>query len=272
MHMTSISTSSEQLQSTDTAALELHCRSVGTGPDLVLLHGWGLHAGIWEPVVEALSARFRLHLYDLPGHGLSAPVQHFTRDEVCAALARSAPAQAYWLGWSLGGMLALEFAARHPERVMRLALVASNPKFVAAADWPQAMAPDVLEGFAEALATDHASTLNRFLGLVARGAPDNGVLRTLRRAMQSASAPTAGALRAGLEILRCADLRTQAAALQMPVLWMAGARDTLVPIAASRALHAAYPHQRLCEFAQAGHAPFISHPDAFVEALTEFLQ
>jgi pimeloyl-[acyl-carrier protein] methyl ester esterase len=87
----------------DTAALELHCRSVGTGPDLVLLHGWGLHAGIWDPVVETLSARFRLHLYDLPGHGLSAPVEHFTRDEVCAALARSAPAQAYWLGWSLGG-------------------------------------------------------------------------------------------------------------------------------------------------------------------------
>lgn len=270
--MSSMFTPSTQAHGGDAAALELRCRRVGAGPDLVLLHGWGLHAGIWDPVVEALSRRFRLHLYDLPGHGLSAPVDHFTVDEVCAALARSVPERAHWLGWSLGGMLAMAFAARHPQRVTRLALVASNPKFVASADWPHAMAPEVLAGFAQALGADYAATLNRFLGLVARGAPDSGVLRTLRRALQSTPAPTAGALRAGLEILRCADLRAPAGALQMPVLWLAGARDTLVPVAALRALVEASPRQRLCEFAQAGHAPFISHPDAFIAALTEFLE
>lgn len=252
--------------------LDLHCRRIGTGPDLVLLHGWGLHAGIWAPVIDALSAGFRLHLYDLPGHGLSPPVEYFTRHAVCAALARSAPAHAHWLGWSLGGMLAVDFAAQHPERVRRLALVASHPKFVASADWPQAMAPEVLDGFAQALATDYAATLNRFLGLVARGAPDNGVLRALRRALQSAPAPAAGALRAGLDILRSADLRVAAGGLLMPVLWLAGCRDTLVPVASLRALVEAQPQQRLHEFARAGHAPFVSHPDEFVAALREFLQ
>lgn len=252
--------------------LELHCRRVGTGPDLVLLHGWGLHAGIWEPVIEILSASFRLHLYDLPGHGLSGPVDYFSLGDVRAALARSAPARAHWLGWSLGGMLALDFAALHPGRVANLVLVASNPRFVASADWPNAMAPEVLEGFAQALATDYADTLNRFLGLVARGAPDSTVLRTLRHAMQAAPAPTIGALGAGLDILRTADLRGQLGNLGMPVLWLAGTRDTLVPIAALRAVVEAHPRQRLYEFAQAGHAPFVSHPQAFFETLTEFLQ
>jgi pimeloyl-[acyl-carrier protein] methyl ester esterase len=256
----------------ETRVPELHCRRVGTGPDLVMLHGWGLHAGIWEPVIEALSGRFSLHLYDLPGHGLSAPLERFGLDELGAALARSAPDRAHWLGWSLGGMVAMDFAARNPARVTRLALVASNPKFVAAADWPHAMAPEVLEDFARNLGADYAATLNRFLALVARGAPDSGVLRTLRRAMQGAPPPTLGALRSGLDILRMADLRARTRALGMPVLWLAGARDTLVPVAALRELAAALPCQRLHEFAQAGHAPFVSHPDAFVMALTEFLQ
>lgn len=250
--------------------MQLHCRRVGQGPDLVLLHGWGLHAGIWEPVIESLSARFRLHLYDLPGHGRSASAQGFTLESVCAALAESAPAQAHWLGWSLGGMVALAFAALHPQRVARLALAASNPQFVASEDWPQAMAPEVLADFARALREDYAATLNRFLGLVARGAPDNAVLRRLRQEVKAAPAPTLEGLRSGLEILRAADLRRQLVELPMPTLLLAGTRDTLVPVAALRDLAERYPQLRLQEFAQAGHAPFISHPQAFVAALVEF--
>lgn len=265
-----MSTASSQHHDSAAVIPELYCRRLGTGPDVVVLHGWGLHAGIWEPVIAALSGRFRLHLYDLPGHGRSAPTERFGLETLCAALARSAPEQARWLGWSLGGLAALNFAARYPQRVTRLALVASNPKFVAAADWPHAMAPGVLEDFAQSLGADYPATLKRFLGLVARGAPDSGVLRALRSAMQAAPPPSAGALRSGLEILRATDLRAQARALPMPVLWLAGARDTLVPVAALRAQTTGQPRQRLHEFAQAGHAPFISHPDAFVAAVTEF--
>lgn len=249
--------------------VSLHHRCVGAGPDLMMLHGWGMHAGIWEPVVESLATRFRLHLYDLPGHGHSAS-QGFTLDSVCTALAATAPAQAYWLGWSLGGMVAVEFAARYPQRVMRLALAASNPQFVASADWPQAMAPELLAEFAQSLSEDYAATLNRFLGLVARGAADNAVLRMLRQAVKAAPAPTSAGLRSGLDILRTADLRAHIAELCMPTLLLAGARDTLVPITALRDLAARHPHLRLLEFARAGHAPFISHPQAFVAALAEF--
>ncbi len=250
----------------------LHCQRIGAGPDLVLLHGWGLHAGIWAPLVEALAQRFRLHLYDLPGHGRSASVEEFTLESVCEALVQDVPEQAHWLGWSLGGMVALEFAARYPQRVTRLALLASNPKFVIGADWPHALAPEVLDGFAQDLSKDYVTTLQRFVSLVARGALDSGVLRTLRRALAAAPAPTQTALRGGLAILRDADLRPRVRELRMPVLWLGGARDTLVPIAALRAVTAMYPHMQLREIEAAGHAPFVSHPQACAQALTEFFE
>jgi pimeloyl-[acyl-carrier protein] methyl ester esterase len=249
----------------------LHCQRIGVGPDLVLLHGWGLHAGIWAPLAEALAPRFRLHLYDLPGHGRSEPVETFTLESVCETLAQDVPEQAHWLGWSLGGMVALEFAARYPQRVTRLVLLASNPKFVIGADWPHALAFEVLDGFAHELSTDYAKTLQRFLSLVARGALDSSVLRTLRRALATAPAPTQTALSGGLAILRDADLRPCVRELRMPVLWLGGARDTLVPIAALRAMTALYPHMQLREVESAGHAPFVSHSKQCAQALTEFL-
>ncbi len=50
----------------------LHVEIRGAGPDLVLLHGWALHGGMWGPWIDELSRRARLHLIDLPGHGRSA--------------------------------------------------------------------------------------------------------------------------------------------------------------------------------------------------------
>ncbi|MFA7387537.1 MAG: pimeloyl-ACP methyl ester esterase BioH [Thiohalobacteraceae bacterium] len=249
----------------------LHCRCVGQGPDLVLLHGWGLHAGVWAGIEMQLAARFRLHLIDLPGHGLSAPPETFTLDSVCALLARHVPARAHWLGWSLGGMLAMEFAARQPQRAERVILASSNPRFVATADWPQAMAAEVLEGFARGLETDYAATLTRFLSLVARGSSDTGLLRQLRRAVAEAPAPAPVALRGGLRILRDADLRPRLAEFAAPALWIGGGRDTLVPIAALRRVQREHPRMQLKELSQAGHAPFISHPQEFVAAVLEFL-
>lgn len=236
-----------------------------------MLHGWGLHSGIWDGVAERLAEHFRVHLVDLPGHGRSGPVADFTLDGVCEALVEAVPARAHWLGWSLGGMLALGVAARFPARVARLVSVASNPRFVAGPGWPAAMQAETLEGFARDMVRDHRATLMRFLSLVARGAPDATVLRRLRGALQDAPPPTPQALHGGLAILREADLRPALRTLAAPVLWIGGARDTLVPIEALRTVVARHPAMRLQEFAQAGHAPFVSHPAEFVAAVREFL-
>ena len=47
-------------------------KQMGQGPDLVMLHGWSMHSGVWQPLAELLAKQFTLHLIDLPGHGQSA--------------------------------------------------------------------------------------------------------------------------------------------------------------------------------------------------------
>ena len=58
--------------------MALHIEIVGDGPPLVLLHGWGLHGGVFAPLVDRLSDRFRMHLVDLPGHGYSLSLIHIS--------------------------------------------------------------------------------------------------------------------------------------------------------------------------------------------------
>lgn len=247
----------------------LHYRCVGQGSDLILLHGWGLHADIWAPLIDCLATDFRLHLIDFPGHGSSADIEAFTLDALCELLSEVVPERADWLGWSLGGLVALEFSARYPARVRRLILLASNPCFVVREDWPEAMSPEVVEGFARDLLQDHQATLKRFLGLVAQGATDPAVLRELRQVMRAAP-PSESALRGGLALLRDTDLRPRLQGLAMPVLLLGGSRDTLVPITALRRLKREYPQLQLQEFPQTGHAPFISQPQATALAIRKF--
>ena len=100
-----------------------HVETSGSGPDLVLLHGWGLHSGAWAEVLPMLAARFRVHAFDLPGHGHSADVEAGPFDEATDRLAAQVPVGATVCGWSLGGLVAQALACRHPDRVSRLAAV-----------------------------------------------------------------------------------------------------------------------------------------------------
>ena len=110
--------------------MSLHVDRTGSGPDLVLLHGWGLHSGTWDDVAPLLARRFRVHAMDLPGHGLSAALPGASFDEAAEAVAEALPRDAIVCGWSLGGLFAQRIARHHPGRVRAMALVGATPCFV----------------------------------------------------------------------------------------------------------------------------------------------
>lgn len=241
----------------------------GDGEPLVLLHGWGLHGGVFAPLVARLSERFETWNVDLPGHGRSAPLAAFSLDAVAGRVAAAVPAGATWLGWSLGGMVALA-AARHAAP-LRLVLVGASPRFIADGDWPGTPA-DVLHGFAESLTQDYRATLKRFVALQARGSEHaREETKQLRDHLFDHGEPDTGALRGGLAILEQADLRPDLADCATPTLLVGGQRDTLVPAAALEATASRLPRGRLALIEGAGHAPFLSHPAPFAAALAEFL-
>ena len=249
----------------------MHVDTRGTGPDLVLLHGWAMHGGVFAALCERLAGRFRVHLVDLPGHGHSvhSPVP-LELDAVADNLARRLP-RAAWAGWSMGGLFALRVAQRHPERVRALAMLCAPPRFMRGADWPQGMEPEVFHAFAGNLAQDYRATIDRFLMLEAQGSDHaKEELALLRAQVFAAGEPSPAALADGLALLRNADLRASLPQLAMPSLWLAGRRDRLVRAQAMELAAKAAPQARYRRIEHAGHAPFLSHADEVAMELCNF--
>ena len=237
---------------------------------LVLLHGWAMHGGIFAGWAAQLAAHFHVLVVDLPGHGHSRTLAlsfDETADQLIAQLAIYS--NAIWCGWSLGGALATRIAARAPsDQVRALVCIASNPKFVASADWPDGMQASIFSGFADALASDWQAVVQRFLALEAMGSASAGdSLRLLQAQVFARGQPSIGALQQGLQNLAELDLRADLAALRCRSLWIAGARDRLVSLKAMQKA-AALANGEFVQITSAGHAPFL-HAE---EQLTELLR
>lgn len=237
-------------------------------PPLLFLHGWGLSGEVWRDA----AARLAGVAVDLPGYGATPAVTPYRAETLADALAERIDGAVDLVGWSMGGMVALALAARHPAKVARLVLVASSPCFGARPDWAPGMAPALLAGFATDLAADYRATLARFLALQARGGEaTRAVIGRLRERLRAQPEPDPETLAAGLELLRAVDLRDAVAAVVCPTLVLHGAHDTLCPPAAAAWLAQRLPRGRLALHERAAHAPFLSHPDWFAATLEDFL-
>src|SRR5882757_10133913 len=181
---------------------ELYIEVKGSGPDLVLLHGWGLNIRVWDGLVQELGDRFRMIAVDLPGHGRSA-----------WGAGGGTPAEQAWLihttlasvsnrysllGWSLGGQIALDLAAAMPSQIDKLVLVAATPRFTAAPDWPYGMKLNAITKMATQLREDYQRTVRDFLDLQVRGSMDGpSVVEQLRHALSVHGEDAPEALAAG---------------------------------------------------------------------------
>ncbi|MBK8183709.1 MAG: pimeloyl-ACP methyl ester esterase BioH [Candidatus Competibacteraceae bacterium] len=251
----------------------VYTHTLGAGPDIVLVHGWGMHSGVWEDVAEELFDHFRITVVDLPGHGFSRLLEtRYTLDELCKMVAAVTPAPAAWVGWSLGGLVAQRLAMIAPERVSRLILTNSTPCFVQRPDWPQAVALPVLRRFGEELRQDYRAVLKRFIALEVYGSEQATTqLHQLRAMLFQHGEPAVSALEDGLAILENTDLRPEWFRIVCPILLLMGQRDQLVPVEAGEAVVAQWPKTRLRVFERAGHAPFFSHLPDFIAELRAFL-
>jgi len=235
-------------------------------PAVVFIHGSGLDHSVW-----ALHSRWFAHhgravlAIDLPGHGHSdgPPLTSIAAmaDWVVALITAAGLSQAALVGHSMGSLVALDAAARHPGRVRALGLIG------AAAAIP--VHPDLL---AAAAANDHAAIdmvaiwgHGQHAGLGGSRAPGlwmlGGAIRVLERA-----AP--GVL--GTDLAACNayhDGAAAAAKLTQPAVLVLGERDLMTPLKAGRALAAAIPSSRTVTLPGAGHMLMAEYPDEVLKAL-----
>ncbi len=253
-------------------AATLHVITSGFGTNLVLLHGWGLCADVWAELLPWLTRRWRVTCIDLPGHGMSpASIDPRDLDTLCTALRRIAPDSAVWMGWSMGGLIALAYAIRYPHRVRRLVLVASQPRFTRAAGWSWAVPVEMFDSFSARLHADVHAATERFLALQVQGGENQRhTLRALRAVLINRR-PDVNALMAGLALLRETDLRVQASSVTCPVRLILGERDALVPAASGPAVTELFNDARGELILGSAHAPFLSHPRDFTQTLERFL-
>lgn len=252
--------------------MSLHVESLGSGEPLLLIHGWGMHSGMWGGVAAELAKSHRVHLVDLPGHGRSSTFTPYNLDILVQQMSEQFDTPLTVCGWSLGGQLALRWAELHPAQIKKLILVATTPCFVQQENWSCAMATDTLKEFAAALVQNYALTLKKFLALQLRGCEnERELLLDLRAKLFANGEPDVAALTGGLNILRDTDLRVKLSKIKQSALLIAGERDTLTPSAASEYMAQHMPHAKLDVVTGASHAPFLSHPEIFMQHMKRFL-
>jgi pimeloyl-[acyl-carrier protein] methyl ester esterase len=242
-------------------------------PPLVCLHGWGMNLRVFDLLRDALVNQCETWAVDLAGHGASPWVPGHASFEVQVEdVLDVLPPHCVLLGWSFGGKLALEIAARQPAQIAAVVLICVSPKFAQSADWPHGMDERSMQAFRYVLEQDWEQTLADFLWLQLRGSRHaEASQRIMESALAEHGAPHPEALRNGLDLLDALDLRPRVKAITQPVLIISGQNDRVTSTGAGRWLAQALPQSQLVEIARSGHAPFISHHEEVATAVRSFM-
>jgi len=238
---------------------------------IVFLHGWAQSQQIWFQQREMFPDAYFLNL---PGHGGAADATH---DQWIESIAAQLPEQPCLLvGWSLGGMLAMQIAASFPERVSALVLVSTTPRFKASHDWPHGSSDELFEGFRIAVSSGSPKALNRFFALMLHGEEISrrDFNNIAKEAIDREHRVSPSGLEEGLKLLEMLDLRSLATEITQPTLLMHGENDAVVPVEAGRWLaeqqQSASNRQQF--FDNCGHAPFLTQSEQLNQTLQTWWQ
>ncbi|CAB1276991.1 alpha/beta fold hydrolase [Candidatus Nitrosacidococcus tergens] len=246
----------------------LHITQLGSGPDIVLLHGWGFYSGIWRSLVHQLSLDFRVTLIDLPGHGHSQPLtEEKSLAEISAMVAAVVPFPAIWLGWSLGGLIGLYIAIHQLAIVNKLILVATTPKFTTTDDWPYGTNPKIFDSFSARLQKNPEDTLKRFSLLQNQGLKGIAHLTKELIAETKVNYSRGDSLGVMLNILKEEDLREEMIKIKCSLSFILGKEDRLVPSELGNWIQVQIPLSQLYLLDNAGHILFLSHSKEFWHTL-----
>jgi 3-oxoadipate enol-lactonase len=242
----------------------------GSGSPILLVHGLGGSTAIWRQAAGPLSESFRVAAYDVRGLGQSeAPAPPYSVEQLVADLHRLIEAvelEGLWLvGHSLGGAIALAFAAAHPELVRGVVGVAA-PSVTPEAQRPMlvARAETALGDGMEAITEQHVL---HGMPIAYREANRDEV--ATYRSIIAGSDPIGYAALCG--VLETLDLRAQLGEIRAQALMIAGELDTIVPPAAVRATADAISVCEYVELDGCGHVVPFERPERLVELVGSFV-
>jgi pimeloyl-ACP methyl ester carboxylesterase len=244
---------------TPAGSLRYTVRGPAGATPLLVVHGLGDSIPGWARAAPALAARHRLHLIDLPGHGLSSEPPDYRLQTLLRAVeayALSLDDQPLLVGHSLGGWLALRLLLRHPGLARGLVLV--NPTGAS-------LPAEEFQEFAALLQPEGARDVWRYLDRAFHRAPlalrlvPGEVIKAMR-------APSAQGLLGSLgegDFLLADELR----AVRTPIRLLWGRHDRFLPASTLPFFRAHLPHAEVVLLERAGHCPHLEAPTALARAI-----
>lgn len=230
---------------------------------ITLLPGWALAAELMQPLRDALQAR--LPAVAVAARGLPA-IQLSSLETDLSSLAQQLE-PGVLVGWSLGGMLAVQLHRRFPEHFPRVITLASNACFVERRDWASAMPKDTFKSFYQDYRDNPQKALKRFALLVTQGSAQ---ARRLSRELRWDALDPEQRLHA-LAVLGMLDNRVALCSPLQPVLHCLGRQDALVPVAAAESLASLHGPSRVVVHAQASHALPLEQPEWLATEIAAWL-
>lgn len=232
--------------------------------DITLLPGWALAPECLQPLGEALRQR-------LPGVTVTTQplpaIQLSSLETDLSSLAQQIR-PGVLIGWSFGGMLAVQLHRRFPEHFPRVVTLASNACFVERRDWGSAMATDTFKAFYQDYRDDPERTLKRFALLVSQG---SARARELSRELVWDALTPEQRLH-GLAVLGMLDNRVPLRSPLQPMLHCLGGQDALVPAAVARDLERLHGASRVLVHGQASHALPLEQPEWLADGIVGWLE
>ncbi len=247
---------------------KLSVEKQGAGEPVLLLHGLGSSANVWEPQVRALANRFTLIRYDLEGAGRSPYAGELSIggwvDDLAAILETNKIAKARFVGHSLGTLILQHFAVKHPEKVEKLVFIGVNrappeARRQAIKERVAKVRAEGIDGIADGIVKGGVSphTFENKPEVVAF------VRELLTRQPVEGYARSCEAMGASV----AADITK----IKCPVLVIAGRDDAVSPVANGEGVIADVPTAKLKIIEQCGHWHPIEQPAEVTKALAEFL-
>ena len=229
---------------------------------IVLLHGWGLTSGVWATLQAGLGT---------PTLAPDVFAAEGSLDDWAGRMLDEIPAGAILVGWSLGAMLAMAIAARAPQHISRLVLLAATPSFIKREGWQHGLDAATTTAFRENFRTTPMRTLERFIALQVLGDSQRATVSTALHANLADPLVHASALGHGLRLLEQSDLRNALPPASMRGLLIHGEHDALMPPGATQWLAHRWSGSETHIVAGAGHAAFLSQPAQVAERIRQFI-
>ena len=233
---------------------------------LLMLHGWGFPSAVFLSLREQLAADFEIEMLDRPGYGDRAGQSITALSNINSSARLTSPTLV--IGWSLGGLAALQLALDQPDMVTGLVLLAGTPCFVNREDWQAGMDKAIFEAFRKQVTDNQAQAMQQFVRLNSAAKPDRQTKIELNALFGKVAAD---ALIDGLDELENTDLRGLIVKITVPVLLLHASDDRVVPVAASHYLHQHIASSQLVELETGGHAFFLQHGSEVASQIRGFL-